>query len=341
MRPTSKLRDGLRLAVVDQADLGGGAAHVERQDAASARSCARDAARQGWRRRPDPIRPGGPESASPSRASSAPPPEVIRQQRAGEAGSPAAARSAGRDSVPSAAGRRRWRRWSRSARTRGSPAQTSTDSVIGTVRAAARRRISRDAPLVVGIGVSCAGSRSRRSRSACAAARGDSAAHGRLVERQQHVALAHRCARAREAQAARHQRRRLLDEDVVLLEAVLVADLERVAKAFGGDQRRPRALALDQRVGGERRAVDDEVDRRRRDARPRDDARACPPSTPASGAARRGEHLGRERRPPTSSATSVNVPPISTPTRTSPACVLIVTPFPSQRRDVQRTLTSL
>ena len=47
-------------------------------------------------------------------------------------------------------------------------------------------------------------------------------------------------------------------EDVVLLEAVLVGDLDRIAEALGGDQRRPGALALDDGVGGERRAVHDQ-----------------------------------------------------------------------------------
>ena len=65
---------------------------------------------------------------------------------------------------------------------------------------------------------------------------------------------------------------------------------------------------------------------------------AMPVSTACLGRARRGQHLGGDALPPISRARSVKVPPISTPTRTSPACVLIVTHFPSQRRDVQRTL---
>ena len=57
-----------------------------------------------------------------------------------------------------------------------------------------------------------------------------------------------------------HQRRRLHHEDVVLLEAVLEGDLDRIAEALGDDQRGLRALALDDRVGGERRAVDDQAE---------------------------------------------------------------------------------
>ena len=59
--------------------------------------------------------------------------------------------------------------------------------------------------------------------------------HRRLVERRHHPAarvdpLGHDA-----AQPARHQGRRQVDIDVVLLEAVLVADLDRVAEAFGRD----------------------------------------------------------------------------------------------------------
>ena len=43
-------------------------------------------------------------------------------------------------------------------------------------------------------------------------------------------------------QPARHQRRRQVEGEVVLLEAVLVADFDDVAEAFGGEQRGLRAL---------------------------------------------------------------------------------------------------
>ena len=54
--------------------------------------------------------------------------------------------------------------------------------------------------------------------------------------------------------------------------ACLVADLERVAKAARGDQRRPLALALEQRVGGDRRPHLDRADQSGRDRRAGRDA---------------------------------------------------------------------
>jgi hypothetical protein len=59
------------------------------------------------------------------------------------------------------------------------------------------------------------------------------------------------------AEPPRHEGRRRIDEEVVHVVAAFVANLERVTKALGGQERRPRALALDERVGRERRAVDD------------------------------------------------------------------------------------
>jgi hypothetical protein len=81
------------------------------------------------------------------------------------------------------------------------------------------------------------------------------AAHGRLVERQQHRAIGSDALRHAEAQITRHQRLGPLHVDVVLLEAVLPGDLQRIAEPLGGEQGGARALALDQRIGGERRAV--------------------------------------------------------------------------------------
>ena len=59
------------------------------------------------------------------------------------------------------------------------------------------------------------------------------------------------------AQRARHQRLGPADEEVVEREPALGADLDDVPKTRRGEQRGARALALDQRVGGERGAVDD------------------------------------------------------------------------------------
>jgi len=73
-------------------------------------------------------------------------------------------------------------------------------------------------------------------------------------------------------QSPRHQGRRQIDVDVVLLEAVFVADFDHVAKTFSGQQRSLGALALDHRIGRKRRAVDNQPDLSRRYAcRPRHD----------------------------------------------------------------------
>ena len=82
----------------------------------------------------------------------------------------------------------------------------------------------------------------------------------RFVERKPHRAVHIDALRHREAQRARHQRLRLLDHEVVLVVAALGCDIERVAKAVRGDQRRARAAPLDDGIGGERRAVNEHVD---------------------------------------------------------------------------------
>ncbi len=53
------------------------------------------------------------------------------------------------------------------------------------------------------------------------------------------------------------------------LGAVLVGDTERIAKAVGDDQRHALALALEERVGGDRRSHLDRIDRRARERGPR------------------------------------------------------------------------
>ena len=85
--------------------------------------------------------------------------------------------------------------------------------------------------------------------------RGDLGAHRILVERQQHLAAMVQPLRHRQAQAARHQWLRQGDVQVVLVVAALVAEGEHVAEALGGQQGGPGALALDHRIGGERRAM--------------------------------------------------------------------------------------
>ena len=64
----------------------------------------------------------------------------------------------------------------------------------------------------------------------------------------------------RQAQMTRHQRRGHLQKQVVQVVAVLAGDLVRVAEAGGGQQRRTGAFALDDGVGYQRRAMDDVPD---------------------------------------------------------------------------------
>jgi len=63
-----------------------------------------------------------------------------------------------------------------------------------------------------------------------------------------------------EAALARHQRRGMVELHVVHVRPGLAADLEQVSEALRGDQGHRRALALDQRVGGDRGSVADAGD---------------------------------------------------------------------------------
>jgi hypothetical protein len=88
-----------------------------------------------------------------------------------------------------------------------------------------------------------------------------------------------------------------------------VPDLEHVAKPFGSEKGGSGALALDQRIGGERRPMDDQADLAALAITERKAA-----STPASGACAVVRIFSVNRRSDVSSATSVKVPPMSTPT---------------------------
>ena len=84
---------------------------------------------------------------------------------------------------------------------------------------------------------------------------------GSFVERQQDATFGVYALRHRQAQMARHQRRRLVQKNIILREAVLPADFHEIAETFGSDERGLRALALDQRVGRQRGAEDEDVQR--------------------------------------------------------------------------------
>ena len=119
---------------------------------------------------------------------------------------------------------------------------------------------------------------------------------------------------------ARHQRlgRRLAQVVAVVLQPL--AHLQHVAMALGGQQADPRALALEQRVGRDRRAVDDALGlgRAARAARCRARPPGAParPSRPIDGSAGVDGALASVTRPASSTATrSVKVPPTSMPIR--------------------------
>src|SRR5262249_34484491 len=82
----------------------------------------------------------------------------------------------------------------------------------------------------------------------------------RVIEWEEHLALGINPLGDRQAQPPWNERRRQIHVDIVLFEAVFVADLEPVAEALGGEKGRSRALALDQRVGGKRSPMNDQGD---------------------------------------------------------------------------------
>jgi hypothetical protein len=88
----------------------------------------------------------------------------------------------------------------------------------------------------------------------------DRARHAGLIEREENLALRINPLAHRQAQPPGDQRRRQVDIDVVLLEPIFVPDLEHIAEPFGGEKGSSGALALDQRIGGERRPMHDQPD---------------------------------------------------------------------------------
>ena len=84
-------------------------------------------------------------------------------------------------------------------------------------------------------------------------------AHRAFVEGNQHVALGIEPLRHFEAASARHEWRRAPIEHVVHLQEITAADLEDVTEPFGRHQPRARALAFEERVDADGRAVDDEA----------------------------------------------------------------------------------
>ena len=252
----------LRLAVVDQADLRGRAAHVERHDLIEA-ALAREPSRQdGAAGRPGLDQPDG--KTAPGRERREASARRHEQQRTGKAtrlqGLVKPAEIAvhhrlhvgigdcGRPALVLANLRRHLAR-----QREGEPGQQAGENIAS-------------APLVcaVAIGVHEPDG-DRLDASALKFLR--KRPHGRLIERDEHVAARIEPLGQTEAQVTRHQRRRLVHEDVVLLEAVLERHLDRVTKSLCHHERGLGALALDDGVGGERRAMDDQRDVGRRERR--------------------------------------------------------------------------
>ena len=81
----------------------------------------------------------------------------------------------------------------------------------------------------------------------------------RLVQRGQFLPLCADTARDRETILARDQRRGQAKVQVILLERVFSAHLDDIAETLGRLKGSARAAPLDQRIGGQRRAVDHDI----------------------------------------------------------------------------------
>ncbi len=82
----------------------------------------------------------------------------------------------------------------------------------------------------------------------------------RLVQRRQHLPARVDPFGDAMAPGAGHQRLGLVQENVVLREAVFQADLDQIPKARRGQQGGARAFAFNQRIGGQRGAQDQQAD---------------------------------------------------------------------------------
>jgi LacI family transcriptional regulator len=88
-----------------------------------------------------------------------------------------------------------------------------------------------------------------------------------LVKRHQHLAIRRQSLPDRKAELARHEGRRPVDHQIIVIEALLVTLLENVAETFRGDEGGLGPLPLDQRVGGKGGAMNENVDVARPDPR--------------------------------------------------------------------------
>ena len=126
---------------------------------------------------------------------------------------------------------------------------------------------------------------------------GSDALYRCLVERDQHRSVSGQALAHGQPEMARHEGRRPLHEQVRLLEAMLVRHLQAVAHPLGADEREPGSLALDDGVRRQRGAVDDEPHVGGRKARSLEDLMgAFEKATIRIG--RGGQDLGRMALPP-------------------------------------------
>ncbi len=111
-------------------------------------------------------------------------------------------------------------------------------------------------PLVIRIGEAVQESDRHRLDAACGECL-DRASDARVIEREEHFAVRIDPLADRQAQPSGHERRRQIHVEIVLFEAVFVADFDHVTEAFGREKGSSGALALDQRVGGKRGPMND------------------------------------------------------------------------------------
>ncbi len=88
----------------------------------------------------------------------------------------------------------------------------------------------------------------------------DQGLHRPLIQRNQYGAAPVHAFGDRQAKVARHQRRRTMGVEVILVEPVLEGYFQRIPMALGHDERGLGALLLDQRIGRQGGSMNDQLD---------------------------------------------------------------------------------
>src|SRR5580765_3668826 len=125
--------------------------------------------------------------------------------------------------------------------------------------------------------------------------RGDLACEAVAIERRQNLAITVDTFAHAAAQLPRHERLRQLELQVVVVVPRLASDREHVDESVCGQQPGARALALDHRIGCERRAVHQYADVPRRQVRLRKQA-LQPADHGLGGVGRRRQRLAKPER---------------------------------------------